>query len=222
MATSQPWWRLKRKEIIKKTNFLIEYTCYVCVHVQHMNAAPKAVLHIKPTQSRRNVEEYTPNLNKQLLAVPEVDGMLSVSNLGWESKPSDGAFEELGASVSVAGGSALPVIFVAVGLCLVLLKDFSVFNPSLSSSASLEDKPYDNTANGVSCQSFQQKNIQKPGPKRKPYLTPKSKWLSNMSSLAPKYFASAFANISWYISDPVTSKILLLREEILTEKDGEK
>jgi len=47
-----------------------------------MNAAPKAVLHIKPTQSRRNVEEYTPNLNKQLLAVPEVDGMLSVSNLG--------------------------------------------------------------------------------------------------------------------------------------------
>jgi len=58
----------------------------------------------------------------------------------------------------------------------VLLKDFSAFNPSLSSSASLEDKPYDNTANEVCYQSFQQKKkIQEPGPKRKPYLTPKSK-----------------------------------------------
>lgn len=34
------------------------------------------------------------------------------------------------------------------------------------------------------------------------FLTPKKEWLSNMSNLAPKYCARAFANISWYISDP--------------------
>lgn len=37
------------------------------------------------------------------------------------------------------------------------------------------------------------------------YLTPKKEWLSNISNLAPKWLASAFTNISWYISDPTKS-----------------
>lgn len=66
----------------KKDNILTEYTHFIYVCVCDMNVAPKAMLHVKPNQSRINLEEYTPNLNKQLLAVPEADGMLSVSNLG--------------------------------------------------------------------------------------------------------------------------------------------
>jgi len=69
----------------------------------------------------------------------------------------------------------LPATFVAVGLCLVLLKDFSTFSPSLSSSASLEDKPYDNTGSEVSCQSFQQKKkIKNPAQKKSLILHPKA------------------------------------------------
>lgn len=80
---------------------------------------------------------------KPVLVVPEVDGALSVSNLGWDSRPHGvGAFEELGVSVSLADGSMLLPMSVAVGLCLEKLQGFSAFNPSLSSSASLEDKPY--------------------------------------------------------------------------------
>jgi hypothetical protein len=48
----------------------------------------------------------------------------------------------LGVSVSLAGGSMLLAVSVAVGL-----QDFSALNPSLSSSASLEDKPYQCTTN---------------------------------------------------------------------------
>jgi len=63
--------------------YVCVFVCvYMCVCVQHMNVTPKAMLHVKPKQSRRNAEGYTPNLNKELLVVPEADGMLSVSNLG--------------------------------------------------------------------------------------------------------------------------------------------
>ena len=50
-------------------------------------------------------------------------------------------------SVSLAGGSMLLAMSVAVGLCLGQLQDFSALNPSLSSSASLEDKPCQHATN---------------------------------------------------------------------------
>ena len=140
----------------------IKHTCYI--HAQHVNTGPQATLDVKPKQRGRNLEEYTPNLNEQLLAVPEVDGMLSVSNLGWDSKPYDvGAFEGLGVSISLANGSMI-LAMSSVGLSLVQPKDFSALSPSLSSSASLEDKPYHNTANKDSCQSFLQKILQELSP----------------------------------------------------------
>lgn len=168
--------------------------------------------------------------------------MLSLSHLSWDSRTFDvGAFGEVGVSISLAIGFTLLAKSVTVGFCLVELQDFSALNPSLSSSASLEDKPYHQTANRDSYQSFhfsvkntsrthphQQRwhawlhpNIR---PKRKVLsylhsktnilLTLKNKWLSNMSNLAPKYFASAFANISWYISDPAKQQNLAIKETI--------
>lgn len=56
-----------------------------------------------------------------------------------------GTFEELGVSGSLVDGSKLLAKSAAVGLCLEQLQDFSPMNPSLSSSASLDDKPYDHT-----------------------------------------------------------------------------
>lgn len=56
-----------------------------------------------------------------------------------------GASEEVDVSISLADGSMVLAMSVIVEFCLPLLQDFSVLNPSLSNSDSLEDKPYHQT-----------------------------------------------------------------------------
>ena len=56
-----------------------------------------------------------------------------------------GAFEELGKSVSLADGSRALAKSGVVRFCLVQPQEFSAINPSLSSSVSLDDKPYHHT-----------------------------------------------------------------------------
>ena len=70
---------------------------------------------------------------------------MSISIFAWDSKPQEeGTFEELGVSASVAEGSMLLARSVAPALSLLMLLDFSTLYPSFSSSASLDDKPYNN------------------------------------------------------------------------------
>lgn len=92
--------------------------------------------------SRKISAKCKPILNKKFFDVPEEEGMVSISIFGWDSRPFKGAFEGLGASVSEADGSVFLATSVGAGLCLVKLQSFSALNPSFSSSASFDDKPY--------------------------------------------------------------------------------
>ena len=72
----------------------------------------------------------------------------SVSFLGRDSRPYEGPVEELGAnfgaSSSDADGSMLLPKSEVTGLGLVKVLLLSPLEPSLRSSASFDDKPYDN------------------------------------------------------------------------------
>jgi hypothetical protein len=71
--------------------------------------------------------------------------MASISILGWDSRPYEGPIEELGgASSSEADGSMFLAKSVGTGLGLAKVHIFSPLDPSLSSSASFDDKPYGN------------------------------------------------------------------------------
>lgn len=92
--------------------------------------------------SRKISAKCKPLLNKKFFDGPEEERMVSISIFGSDSRPFKGAFEELGASVSEADASVFLATSVGVELCLVKLQSFSALNPSFSSSASFDDKPY--------------------------------------------------------------------------------
>lgn len=78
-----------------------------------------------------------------LLDVPAEEGTISVSIFGWDSGPcAVGWFEELGTSDSLTDELTFLAKSMDTGPCLWQLQDFSACDPSFSSSASLEDKPY--------------------------------------------------------------------------------
>lgn len=72
--------------------------------------------------------------------------MESISVLGWDSRPYEGPFEELGANLGASSsetdGSMLLDKSVETGLGLAKVLILSPLDPSLGSSASFDDKPY--------------------------------------------------------------------------------
>lgn len=85
--------------------------------------------------------------------------------------------EELGVSASQVDRSMFFATSVGIGLCLVQLHDLSALNPSFSSSASFDDKPYSTFINDSNLLAF---SISR---KHKKKLDNESKPNNNINSL---------------------------------------